>query len=100
MPNRTDAHALSSLAIRLIEGVMPKKRKKQNVETFILEMKHIMVPLVIVLNTISKLYALEKVDFFHQCIDFFSFLFPLFSMWRSALFLFRSSDVQVSHLFY
>lgn len=27
MPHRTDARALSSLAIRLIEGVMPKKKK-------------------------------------------------------------------------
>lgn len=42
-PRRTDARALSYLAIMLIEGVLPKK-EKHNVEPFILEMKHIMVP--------------------------------------------------------
>lgn len=77
MPNRTDAHALSSLAIRLIEGVKPKKEKrKHNVEAFILEMKHSMVPPVNVLNTISNLDALENVDFFYQCIDFLPFSVP------------------------
>lgn len=59
MPQRTDAHALSYLAIRLIEGVMPKK-EKHNVQAFIVEMKHIMVPLVNVLNTGSKLYVSES----------------------------------------
>lgn len=42
-PHRTDARALSYLALSLIEGVLPKK-EKHNVEPFILEMKHIMVP--------------------------------------------------------
>lgn len=64
MPQRTDARALSSLAVRLIEGVMPPK-KERNVEAFILEMKHMMVPLVNVINTINKLYSLDKVDFFY-----------------------------------
>lgn len=77
MPNRTDAHALSALAIRLIEVVMPKKKeRKHNVEAFILEMKHSMVPPVNVLNTISNLFALENIDYFYQCIDFFLFSVP------------------------
>lgn len=44
-PRRTDACALSYLAITLIQGVMPKKQK-HNVKVFIHEMKHIMAPLV------------------------------------------------------
>lgn len=44
-----------------------------------------MVPLVNVLNTISKLCALEKVDFFYQCIDFLSFFHSFsLSMWCPA----------------
>lgn len=59
-----------------LKELCPKKRER-NVEAFILEMKHMMVPLVNVQYTIRKLYALKKVDFFYQCIDFLSF-FPLF----------------------
>lgn len=76
MPNITDAHALSSLAFRVIEVVLPKKERKHNDEAFILEMKHSMVPPVNVLNTISNLYALENVHYSYQCIDFFSFSVP------------------------
>lgn len=57
-------------------------KKERNVEAFILEMKGMMVPLVNALNTISKLYALEKVDFFYQCIDLCFFPLSFFlSMW-------------------
>lgn len=82
MSHRTDARAFSSLAIRLIEGVMPKKRKEFG--SFYSQDERHDVPLVNVLNN-SKLYALEKVDFFCQCIDFLSFP-PLFfsSMWCPA----------------
>lgn len=59
-----------------LKELCPKK-KERNVKAFILEMKRMIVPLVNVLNTISKLYALEKVDLLYQCIDFLSF-FPLF----------------------
>lgn len=56
MPHGTDARALSYLAIRLI-GRSYAQKEKHSVEPFILEMKHIMVPLVNVLNTVGKLYA-------------------------------------------
>lgn len=35
-----------------------------------------MVPPVNVLNTISNLFALENIDYFYQCIDFFLFSVP------------------------
>lgn len=97
-------HALYLLwQLDSLKELCPKKRK-HNAEAFILEMKRIMVPLVNVLNTISKLYALEKVkikDLFYQCIDFFFFVASLsFSMWCPPLILFCSSCVQVSCLFY
>lgn len=86
MPHRTDARALSYLAVRLI-GRSYAQKEKHNVESFILEMKHIMVPLVNVLNTVGKM------GFFHHYTNFFSLFVPppfffSFSMWCPALFLF------------
>lgn len=60
------------------------QKEKHNVEPFIVEMKHIMVPLVNVLNTLSKVISLEKeVSFiikltFSLCMSLPPFFFPPF----------------------
>lgn len=54
------------------------QKEKHNVEPFIVEMKHIMVPLVNVLNTLSKVVCLEKEVSFIVKLTFSLCVFPLF----------------------
>lgn len=76
-PHRTDACALCYLAITTHLRSYAQKAK-HIVKCFILEMKHIMVPLTYLVNTVGKLYTL-KIDLFYHDTDLFSHLCPFIS---------------------